>query len=248
MSDKKWNIYHITANKTEKIAEVSNDSKFGLKLFGQIRSSEMSSTLFGKKKYGPLHFYIYRTDQNYIYVKTIENDCEYYFRYSLDCNNQRKKKIFESNDLRSAPFDGWEQIRTMTMEKKNKSEGVLVPQKKSTFGREMISLSVRQATFERIDDGRKKSVSRAMVDDTMARNFFVFNETFQLNKKITAYTPSFTKVIEDTCPFVPIDYKFVEIKAEGIKRTIVKRISNISVKKSYDVNNKYNWVITYVFE
>ena len=50
LSDKNWNIYRITASKTEKIAEVSNDSKFGLKLFGQIRSSEMPSTLFGKKK------------------------------------------------------------------------------------------------------------------------------------------------------------------------------------------------------
>lgn len=248
LSDKKWNIYRITATKTEKIAEVSNDSKFGLKLFGQIKSSEMSPTLYGKKKYGPLHFYIYRTDQNYIYVKTIENGCEFFFRYSLDGNKQKKNKIVESNDVSSAPFDGWEQIRTMKMEKKNKSEGVRVPQKKSTFGREMISLSVRQATFERIDDGRKKSVSRAMVDETMARNFFVFNETFQLNKKITAYTPSFTKVIEEICPFVPIDYKFVEIKAEGFQRTIVKKIKNISVKRSVDVKDKYNWVITYSFE
>jgi hypothetical protein len=87
-----------------------------------------------------------------------------------------------------------------------------------------------------------------MVDETMARNFFVFNETFQVNKKITAYTPSFTKVFEDICPFVPIDYKFVEIKAEGIKRTIVKKINNISVKRSINVKDKYNWVITYSFE
>ena len=79
-------------------------------------------------------------------------------------------------------------------------------------------------------------------------NFFVFNGEFKLKKKTTAYTPSFTKVIEDTCPFVPIDYKFVEIKAEGIQRTIIKSISDISVKKSLDVKDKYNWVITYTFE
>lgn len=245
LNGKNLDIYRITSIKTEMVAEIPVRSNFGDKLHSQFFASEISSSLFGKKKYGQLHFYVYRTGQTSIYVKTRENDCEFYYKFDLNGKKIKKNKIFESADVWSATIDGRETIRHMSIEKKNKTEGVQVPQKDSTFGRKMISLSVRQATFERIDDGRKKSVSRAMTDEIIAKNFFIYDGSFKLNREITSYTPSFTNVIEDTCPFVPIDYKFVEIKAEGIQRTIVKSIINISVKKTLDVKDKYNWVITY---
>ena len=248
ISDLKWNIYRITSLKTEKIAEMPLRSDFAVNLSSQMTSTEINSALLGKKKYGTLNFYIYCSDQVSIYVKTIENDCEYFYRYDLKGKKLKRNKIVESPDVWSASFDGKDNIRHMSFDKKNKSDDVQVPQKDSTFGRNMISLSVRQSTFERIDDGRKKSVSRAIVDEIMAKKFFIFDGGFKLNKQITSYTPSFTKVFEEMCPFVPIDYKFVEIKAEGIQKTIIKSISNINIKKTLDVKDKYNWVITYSFE
>ena len=248
ISDQKWNIYRITSLKTEKIAEMSLTSEFALNLRSQMTSTEINSALFGKKQFGALNFYIYRSDQVSIYVKTIENDCEYFYRYDLNGKKLKRNKIIENPDVWSASFDGKDILRHMSIDKKNKSDDVQIPKKDSSFGRKMISLSVRQATFERIDDGRKKSVSRAMIDENTAKNFFVFDGNFKLNKEITSYIPSFANVIEDTCPFVPIRYNFIEIKAEGIHRTIVKRIRDISIKKSYDVKDKYNWVITYEFE
>lgn len=44
-----------------------------------------------------------------------------------------------------------------------------------------------------------------MIDENTAKNFFVFDGNFKLNKEITSYIPSFVNVIEDTCPFVPIN-------------------------------------------
>ena len=247
LNDKQWDIYRLTSLRTEKIAEIEHKSDFGLMLQRQWTSAEISAAFSGKK-YGKLHFNIYKSDQNSIYVKTKENDCDYYFKYDFKGKKLKKYKIVESPDVWSALFDGKESFRELPKEKKHKTEENQNPSKDKSYGEKIISLSVRQATFERIDDGRKKSVSRAMTDESIAKNFFVFNGEFKLKKKTTAYTPSFTKVIEDTCPFVPIDYKFVEIKAEGIQRTIIKGISDISVKKSLDVKDKYNWVITYTFE
>ena len=248
LSDKKWNIYRLTSLCTEKIAEIPQKSNFGDKLYSQWTSYEITSALCRNKKYKKLNFYIYWTDEAYIYVKTIENECELYYKFLLDGKKRIKHKIVESPDIWSASFDGKETIRELVIEKKNKIGNDSIAQNESTFDSRMISLSVRQSTFERIDDGRKKSVSRAMTDEKMARKFFIFNGKFKVENDALSYTPSFTNVIEEKCPFIPIDYKYIEISAEGIKRTIVKGISEISVKKSYDVNNKYNWVITYTFE
>lgn len=250
LSDKKWYIYRVTSLNMENILEISKKSDLWKSLRNQWTAFDIS-TSFLRKKDEKLNFYIYCSDQTSIYVKTIENDSEYYYRYDLKGKRLIKNKLVKSPDVWSASFDGRDSFRELKKEKAPKAKGVQVPPnppKDRSYRKDMISLSVRQATFERIDDGRKKTVSRAITDETIAKTFFVFNEGFKLNKKITAYTPSFTKIIEDTCPFVPIDYKFVEIKAEGIHRTIRKNISDISVKKALDVNNKYNWVITYTFE
>lgn len=134
---------------------MSLTSEFALNLRSQMTSTEINSALFGKKQFGALNFYIYRSDQVSIYVKTIENDCEYFYRYDLNGKKLKRNKIIENPDVWSASFDGKDILRHMSIDKKNKSDDVQIPKKDSSFGRKMISLSVRQATFERIDDGRK---------------------------------------------------------------------------------------------
>ena len=83
INDNKWDIYRLTSQKTEKIAEFDRKSDFGKELQSQWISAEFSVSFFGKK-HGILHFNIYKSDQNAIYVKTRGNDCDIYYKYDFN--------------------------------------------------------------------------------------------------------------------------------------------------------------------
>lgn len=251
-------IYRKKAGLVKKLARIPQKSDFGLALGGENIARNLS-----RNRKERLNFCIYRTDKESIYVKVKEQDTDFIYRFNMQGKRTKRILLSKFPDVWSAMFDGRHQLKNVQWEKPRKfsiQEPAAEPIKEMKMKRQVVRpvgdvmrgetllLSVRQATYEKIEEGRKRTVSRAMIDDKMARLFFKYENGFVLNKKITAYTPSFSKVIEDECPFVPVQYQFLKINAEGISRPIVKRIKDISVKKSYDVNDKYNWVVVYSIE